>query len=535
MSRIDFGTIRARHRLADVARRSGLHLDTDTGDVMICCPMPDHADRTPSMNLHLDTDRYNCFGCGAHGDVIQWVRSLYHLNLPYAVALLDTPAPFPPLPPGVTIDHHPQRSGPRAERPDPDRTPASRVLAALADAWAYYTYRPLHAQAVRYLQDRGIDVGDLETETGRPLVGHTPNRAPDQLIQRLHAKGYTDDELVDAGLARRVPGRPLTDTYRHRLLVPVTDTAGHVIALIGRHDAQHASEVPKYLNPPRTAVYDKSVHLYQPTTHTLAADAQIVVCEGTLDALAVAAVAATAHQSTKYAPVAESGLAISDRQWDTIVAIHPRPPVLCADGDQSGQATNTKWAVTLAHRGRETFITTWPPGEDPASWLATHGPDGLTALTRRACHETTHDQPRPVHAAPTVADALLDQAAERRLTLPALVDHVLEPLHHLPAGPPADRYATAAAHTLAHAITANAGRRTGRAHEVIRTLVTYSHRLPPAARGVYTEQAALAIERADLAPAGWAHRTLHTAITNQHPPPDHQCAPARNPVGLRAS
>ena len=71
----------------------------------------------------------------------------------------------------------------------------------------------------------------------------------------------------------------------------------------------------------------------------------MVVCEGTLDALAIAAQAARSGLSSKYAPVAESGLAVSDMQWETILAIHDRPPVLCADGDGAGQKASAEWAA----------------------------------------------------------------------------------------------------------------------------------------------------------------------------------------------
>lgn len=70
---IDFPGIRARHRLADVARRCGYPIDASSGDVTVCCPRPEHDDSTPSVVLHLNTDRHHCFGCGATGDVVQWI------------------------------------------------------------------------------------------------------------------------------------------------------------------------------------------------------------------------------------------------------------------------------------------------------------------------------------------------------------------------------------------------------------------------------------------------------------------------------
>jgi len=94
-----------------------------------------------------------------------------------------------------------------------DRTSPERVKSALAAAWGYYTFGSLHDESVRYLRGiRGIGVGALEAEQGRPVVGHTPHRAKDQLVTRLREKGFSDDELVDAGLARRYPDGRVIDT-----------------------------------------------------------------------------------------------------------------------------------------------------------------------------------------------------------------------------------------------------------------------------------------------------------------------------------
>src|ERR1035437_2354704 len=100
--------------------------------------MPDHIDVTPSMILHLDTDRFHCFGCGASGDVIQWVRSIHGVGAGEAVRLLDTSGPLPEPPTGAVVDRHTAtviRSA--AERPDLERTSSERVKAALGAAWGY--------------------------------------------------------------------------------------------------------------------------------------------------------------------------------------------------------------------------------------------------------------------------------------------------------------------------------------------------------------------------------------------------------------
>lgn len=525
---IDFRAVRSAHRLAEVARRTGYPIDVASGDVMVCCPVPDHDDRTPSMILHLDTGRYHCFGCGAQGDVVQWVRDIYRVGVAEAVRMLDQAGPLP-APPGKDggTGHVAAWGGPRADAPKLSRTSAERVLAALEAAWRYYSYGALHEAGVAYLAARGIDVAALEGELGGPVIGRTPFKAADQFVARMRERGFTDDELVDAGLARRspsrVPGEPVTviDFCRRRFVVPVRDGQQRVIGLIGRYDGDaKADRVPKYLNPPRTVVYDKAEALYRPSTPRLDGDGQVVVVEGTLDALAVAAAAATAGFSSKFAPVSESGTALSDAQVERVMALHDRPPVLAADGDPAGGGANTKWATALAYRGRESAIVAWPEGEDPASWLAAHGSAGLVALTRKGCLEASEADLRPRHSARLVAQHIL-------YTLPAqarLEDRwrvVLAPcgqMGHAAAG----RYATGAAEALAPVVVAAAIEAStdgqGRVNDVILTVASYGQRLPSTAQVRYAELAALEIEQAYLGPYGWAERRIRTVAASEAGP-----------------
>ena len=525
MSGIDFDALRLRHRLADVARRSGLALHHDGGDTMVCCPMPTHNDRTPSMMLHLCTDRFHCFGCGATGDVIQWVRDIYGVRVTEAVEMLERSGPLPPPPPGAVTDRHrisrPVTSTIRiaqAERPDPARSTAADIRAALADAWGYYSYGALHDAATSYLAGRGIDVGALEAEVGEPVVGHTAHKAPDQLVARLRANGHSDDVLVDAGLARRVCGRPMIDTYRHRVVVAVRDDHGAVVGLIGRYDGKRA-DVPKYLNPPRTCVYDKSVNLYRPMLQHLDDDAQVVLCEGTLDALAIAACAAQAGSSAKYAPIVESGLAISPAQWDTILAVHHQPLMICADGDPAGHQASTRWATEAALRGRESVITTWPEGHDPASWLAEHGVDGLAAVTRAGCLNADRRELRPRHSAPIVVATL---GAEARQAGQPVDTAVLHPLGIITGCGPRTRYARAAAWYLAGAVVNDAIAASDNPTQIAKAVAWWGTiRFPDDAYEEWTNAAASKLGLAGYGPAARHVTGLRTSTrrTSTTPPP----------------
>jgi DNA primase len=393
-SRSGWESIKGRHHLADVARRSGLDVP-GSGRVMVCCPTPGHADSTPSMQLDLDRDRYRCFGCGCHGDVIDWVRDIEGVDTATAIEILDRRQPL-----NAVFTTQASRRITKArnlEAPQPDRTPASRVTAANQLAWKYYSSPTLHQRAAAYLAERSIDVAALESELGTPVVGHTPSSKTriDGLTTFLARKGFTEHELIDAGLATLLPHGCVIDFFRDRVILPVKGPAGGVIALLGRDTTGRSQH--KYLNPPHTATYHKNQVLYRPSTPDLDDQASTIVCEGPLDALAIAANAANAALSRYYAPLAACGRVLSDTQIDLILTVHPRAPVLAGDGDQPGRQANLEWARRILAKGRESVITPWPEGHDPASWLAVRGPDGLRAVTRLGCLDDHSGVLRPRH------------------------------------------------------------------------------------------------------------------------------------------
>jgi DNA primase len=438
---IDFADVKSRHRLADVARRSGIDAGR-TGRVMISCPTPAHLDSTPSAQLDLDRDRYHCFGCGAGGDVIDWVRDIEQVDTATAVAILESRQPIN----AVFTSRIPSQTR-SSRRPDPprlDRTSPDRIAEANQQAWEYYSYKVLHERGVDYLAGRGIDVRPLEAEAAESAVGHTPSARTriDGLVHHLGRRGFSESEMIDAGLATRLADGCVIDFFRDRIIMPVLDAAGTVTGLVGR-DVSGTSGV-KYLNPPTTAIYRKSGSLYQPTRPVLP-DGAVVVCEGPLDALAIAAHAASAGLSKRFAPVAACGRILSDLQIETILAIHPRAPVLAADGDPPGRQANLDWARRMLARGRESVITEWPDGYDPASWLAQRGPAGLAAVTRRGCLDDHTGTLRPRHCGAPLTEAdFPDRDAFHRPGRAELLSAVAQATAHLP---PAGRrrYLSAAA------------------------------------------------------------------------------------------
>jgi DNA primase len=512
MAEIDWAGVRTRHSLASVARRTGFDVPGG-GSVMVCCPLPGHDDSTPSMELRLDDDLYWCYGCEAHGDVVQWVRDVEGVKAGDAVAILDSERPITGVLTAGAVRLSSSRPVVERDKPDLERSGVSRVKAANEGAWGYYTFETLHMRGVDYLTGRNIDVSALEAELHRPVVGHTPHKI-DGLVTRLHAKGFTDDELVDAGLATRNSDGSVIDFFRGRVVLPVTDDSGQVIGLIGR---SVEDRFPKYLNQARTATYDKSVALYRPSTSKLDPDANVVVVEGTLDALAIAAQSAKSGVLAKFAPVTSSGLALSDVQMDRILGIHGRAPVFAGDGDKPGREAALDWAAKAALQGRESVVVDWPDGEDPASWLAAHGENGLHAVTRKGCIESPPRDVRPRHCGAILTGAALDglpDEGDGSAALARIVDDVANAGHRL-GSKAGERYAAAAAEVLAPVVVnieIEAATNGCEVTNLVSQIAVYGAKLPTAGQMPFVTGAALAIEARDLGAAGWVERQLHAAL-----------------------
>jgi DNA primase len=379
---------KSRHSLAEVALRTGIPVPQGaTHSITVRCPFPAHGhpDHSPSLRLYLADNYYCCLGCGSKGDVIQWTREAEQMTVTAAIQKLDAGGPLTNAWAGQTpaqLIHH--RVGAAGEVPRLDRTEREVVLAALDAAWDFYSSPSLHRRGVAYLASRGIDVSVVEAHNGQSEVGHTSSS--DGLVSALLAKGFNDDELVDAALATRrsEPGR-LSDFYLQRVLIPVRDEYGAICGLIGRNVGD--PRYPKYKNPPHTLAYDKSVNLYQPLLAPSDAGGRVVVVEGTLDTMAVAAAAIRTGHADRYCPVTQSGRELSDAQLTYVLGLHPNSPVISFDGDAAGQNSNIRVSRAAAERGDKVLVTVLPADHDPASWLAEHGDDGLEALALGHCVE----------------------------------------------------------------------------------------------------------------------------------------------------
>lgn len=319
-----------------------------------CCPF--HNEKTPSFYVNDEKGFYHCFGCSAHGDAIRWLTD--QRGLPFmdavkelaAVAGMEVPAPDP-------------RSAEKAERAD-----TLHGVMAEAQRWFGEQLDGIAGAAARaYLDKRGV------TDATRRAFGL--GFAPDSRGKlRTALKSAGDPLLVEAGLLIQVEEKEPYDRFRDRLMIPIRDQRGRVIAFGGRIIGQGE---PKYLNSPDTPLFDKGRTLYNLDKASAAARkaGRIIVVEGYMDVIALA-------QAGIGEVVAPLGTALTEAQLERLWRI-AEVPVLCFDGDGAGQKAAVRAAMRalpLLEPGRSLSFLTLPGGQDPDDLVRSGGPAAFESL-----------------------------------------------------------------------------------------------------------------------------------------------------------
>jgi DNA primase len=315
------------------------------------CPF--HNERTPSFTVDRDKGLYHCFGCGAGGDVIRFVREIDRLDFPEAVEALASRF-------GVTIPRR-ERRGPREDRRD-------RILEAVAAAQRFYAERLTKpsSTAAKYLEERGVPP-ELWKKLG---LGHAPD-AWDALRTALGG-AYPEDLLVEAGLLQpRAEGKGAYDRFRDRLLFVIKDDRGRPVGFGGRTLSPQGE--PKYLNSPESPVFSKKRVLYGlfEARETIRRKDRVILVEGYFDHLAL--VRAGVAES-----VASMGTALTPEQAEKLRRLCPHA-VVCYDGDSAGRNATRGALQLLLAQGFQARVARLPEGEDPDDVLGREGPEALAA------------------------------------------------------------------------------------------------------------------------------------------------------------
>ena len=332
------------------------------GDMWACCPF--HGEKSPSF--HADDRRgiYHCFGCGVSGDHFRFLVEKAGMSFPEAVEKLAAMAGLP----------MPARDE-RQEKRDAERKSLYDVTDLATKYFEAALSHNIGARARGYLLERGVSA----QSQARFRIGFAPD-SRNGLKEHLAANGVSAQEMVDTGLVASREGDALTyDRFRNRVMFPITDFRGRVIAFGGR--AMSADVPAKYLNSPETELFHKRQTLYNGQGARQAArdGATVVVVEGYLDV--IAAVAAGFEGA-----VAPLGTALTEEHLQLLWRMTP-DPVLCFDGDRAGlKAAERAADIVMPHLrpGFTVRIATLPEGQDPDDLIKAQGRAAFADVIDRA-------------------------------------------------------------------------------------------------------------------------------------------------------
>ncbi len=337
--------IKSRNDIVDVIS-SYVSLKRAGSNMQGLCPF--HSEKSPSFTVFTATQGYYCFGCGAGGDVITFVRQIENLDYVSSLEFLAKRA-------GVTIPEDTSRR----EKNGFDR---NRMLAMNRDAARFFREclfdEKLGKEALAYLQRRGLNSATIK----RFGIGFSPNDFS-ALTKHMRSLGYTEEELIAGFLCGRSQKYgSLFDYFRNRIMFPIIDVSGNVIAFGGRvmDDSQ-----PKYLNSSDTPVFKKSKNLFALNFARTACSEELILCEGYMDVIAL-------HAAGFTNAVATLGTAITAEQA-RIMSRYTKKVLISYDSDAAGQKAANRAIGILGEVGLDVRVLKIKDAKDPDEYIKKFG------------------------------------------------------------------------------------------------------------------------------------------------------------------
>lgn len=331
------------------------------------CPF--HHEKTPSFHVSREKQLFHCFGCGASGNLVQFVMRSENLDFVDALKVLADRA-------GIII---PEDNG---DFSDENHEKKKRILAMNKYA-ARFFYDCLKDKSTgekgqQYFVKRNIP---WKTVTVYGL-GYAPD-SRDMLLKHLTSKGFKTDEIVEAGLAVSREGK-IYDKFRDRVMFPIIDVRGNVIGFGGRimHDSKEINgyKIPKYLNSPETPVFDKGKNLFSLNLAKNAKSSEIILCEGYMDVISV-------YQAGIKNIVATLGTAITENQAKLMLR-YANEILICYDSDEAGTKAALRAIDVISDAGGRSRVIRLKNAKDPDEYINKNGVEKFKEAVRNAVAAT---------------------------------------------------------------------------------------------------------------------------------------------------
>ncbi len=323
------------------------------------CPF--HGEKTASFSVAPDKGIYYCFGCHKGGGAINFMMELEGLSYPDAVRALAKRA-------GMEV--------PEDEQYQSRYRQQERLWALMKEAARYFhaqLYSPAGAEGLAYAQKRGMPKGTLTTFG----IGFAPNTWSG-LTDAMKKKGYTEQELIDAGLVSQ-KGNRIFDRFRNRLMFPIIDVRGNIIGFGGR---VMDDSTPKYLNSPETLIFNKRKNLFGLNLAKKSKLGYLILVEGYMDAIAL-------HQYGFDCAVASLGTSLTE-EHAVLLSRYTEQVVLIYDGDEAGQRATRRAVPMLEKAGISVKVLKMRDAKDPDEYLKKFGPDKFKLLLEESSNRVEY-------------------------------------------------------------------------------------------------------------------------------------------------
>ncbi len=305
------------------------------------CPF--HKEKSPSFHVSPERGTWHCFGCGEGGDGFSFIEKVEGVDFKGALKILAEKA-------GVVIEY----AGGSRE----DTSKKDRLRAVMSRASEWYAGHLKGSPAYAYAEGRGLTEESIKNWG----LGYAPDAWRD-LLEALTAEGFAIEELLSAGLVKEADGKPGTyyDRFRNRLMFPIRDASGRVVAFTGR--SLSPDEQAKYLNSPETELYHKSEVLFgmDHAKEAVRTRGFAMLVEGQMDVL-------HAHQAGFENAIALSGTALSDRHL-ALMKRYSDNLMLVLDADAAGLKATARSAELALRTGLRVKAARLPKGQDPADLI----------------------------------------------------------------------------------------------------------------------------------------------------------------------
>lgn len=348
--------IKEKLSIADVVSQY-VKLERSGANMRARCPF--HSERSPSFFVSPERGTYHCFGCGAGGDIFSFVEAIEGIDFKGALKILAERA-------GVELTY--EKGSGKDERDERDR-----LLSILETATLFYASR-LPEDARAYLHKRGL----TDTTIASFRIG-CAGADWSALSDHLKTKRYAEQDIVNAGVAKRNERGGLTDKFRNRIIFPINDSAGRAVAFSGRiFGAEAHPDAPKYLNSPETALFHKSRILYgfDRAKQSMRKHNCAVLVEGQVDLV-------MSHQAGWTNTVAVSGTAFTP-EHAALIHRMTENLVIALDADQAGIKAAARAARAALASELNVKVARLPQGLDPADLILKEGADAWSEAIRAA-------------------------------------------------------------------------------------------------------------------------------------------------------